>query len=208
MSRVSFQPDEERLIDDIESLKIYCDPMRIRIMQAMVRQPRTVNQIADELGVPFTRLYYHINLLEKHQLIRLVDTQAFSGAVEEKYYQVSAYNFVVDRNLLTFSESNPQNDGLNALLETIWDSTRADIRHSAESGLIDMPHTPPEPQTLFLRRGFFRLPPDQARQFYERLMALFQEFDQVESDKDDPFYGVTIAVYPTALPYQESDSEG
>lgn len=46
MSRMSFQPDEERLIEDIESLKIYCDPMRM--MQAMVR---LVNQIADELGV-------------------------------------------------------------------------------------------------------------------------------------------------------------
>lgn len=204
MSRV--HPDEERLIDDIESLKIYCDPMRIRIMQAMVRQPRTVNQIADELGVPFTRLYYHINLLEKHNLIRLVDTQAFSGAVEEKYYQVSAYNFVVDRSLLTFSETNPQNDGLNALLETILDNTRADIRHSAEVGLIDMQKTPPEPNTLLLRRGFYRLPPEQARQFYERLTALFQEFDMVESTKDDPFYAVAIAVYPTALPYQESDN--
>ncbi len=46
MSWVAFQPDEERLIEDIESLKIYCDP--VRMMKAMVR---LVNQIADELGV-------------------------------------------------------------------------------------------------------------------------------------------------------------
>lgn len=203
MSNTRVQPEEIRLIDDLESLKIYSDPMRIRIMQTMVREPRTVNQIAEELGVPFTRLYYHINLLEKHNLIRLVDTQVFSGAVEEKYYQVSAYNFVVDRSLLTFGDPAVENDGLNVLLETILDPTRDDIRRSAEAGSIDMAQTPPEPNALLLRRGFLRLPPEQARSLYERLTALFQEFNLIEGGKDDPFYAVTIAVYPSAFPYGE-----
>jgi DNA-binding transcriptional ArsR family regulator len=75
------QPDDEQIIYDLEALKVYFDPQRARIMQALAGAPRTVHEVADILDVPFTRLYYQFNLLEKHGFIRVVQTRSLAGAV-------------------------------------------------------------------------------------------------------------------------------
>ena len=198
-------PEAERTVSDVESLKVYFDPVRLRLLHEMSRAPRSVHALADATGIPFTRLYYHMHQLEKHGFIRLVETRPGAGAIEEKYYQITAYTFVVDRALMMLG--TPVGDaGFDAVQSSVFDATKADIRRSLESGLIDLALFPPEPRSLMARRGVFRLQPDDARAFYDRLNALKMEFYHRESNAEDAeYYNLTVAFYPTALKVSPED---
>jgi DNA-binding transcriptional ArsR family regulator len=199
------QPDDERVIDDIEALKVYFDPLRIRLVQAMAHQPRSVNELAAELNVPFTRLYYHLHLLEQHGFIRLIDVRNISGAVEEKYYQIAARLFRVDRSLLSIGTPEGEK-GLDALLENMIEAAAEDIRKSAREGVINLDVRPPDSASLLLRRGYVRLSPERAQYYYERFIALTREMLDEESSTSDNYYGVLLAVYPSSLPLGENDN--
>lgn len=194
-----WKPEPEMLIHDIEALKVYFDPVRLRLLHEMSDAPRSVHELAAATDMPFTRLYYHIRLLEKHGFIRVVDTQPGAGAIEEKYYQVSAYLFVVDRSLMT--TGTPRGEaGFSAVQEVIFEETRRDIRRSLDTGLIDQKMMPPDPRSLMARRGIFRLEPDDAREFYERLTALKVEFYERESRSETAqYYNLVVILYPTTL---------
>ena len=62
----------------------------------------TVKQIAADLKTPIKKLYYHVNLLEEHGLIRITSTRVVSGIIE-KQYRVTAYRLSVERALRSWS---------------------------------------------------------------------------------------------------------
>lgn len=201
------QPDAERLISDIDTLKVYFDPMRMKVIQAVAAEPRTVHEIAAELNVPFTRLYYHVNMLERHGLIRVVETRNLSGAVEEKYYQVSARVFVIDRKLLTVHPGEGEEDALDTFLAQILEGTHRDILNSVEQGLVDLTVRPPDPDSLMLRHTVSRMPPARVEEFNRRLLALVEEFSDKRGASDDPYYALTIALYRSALAMNRDEGE-
>lgn len=201
------QPDAERLISELETLKVYFDPMRRRVIQAVAGEPRTVHEIAAELDVPFTRLYYHVNLLEKHGLVRVVETRNLSGAVEEKYYQVSARVFVIDRRLLTARPGAGDEDALGTFLVQVLEGTRRDILNSVEQGLVNLSMRPPDPDGLMLRHAVARMPPEHVAAFNQRLMALVEEFSDQRGTPDDDYYALTITLYRSALAMGREEGE-
>lgn len=200
------QPDAERTIYSLETLKVYFDPVRAQIMQEVANTPRTVQQIAEALDVPFTRLYYHIKMMEKHGLIRMVDVKQMPGAIEEKYYQVSARMFLVDRSLLTF-DPNSKNDGLETILKNVFDASHKDVRHSVREGRIDMSIPPPHPKSLFSRRTIIRIPEEKALEFQRELIALVAKYQSIETTPDDPYYAAVMALYATNVPYEDEDED-
>ena len=78
---------QEFLVDDLEMLKVIAHNTRLDILQSL-KKPKTVKEIARLLKLPATKLYYHVNLMEKHGLIQVVETNIVSGIVEKKYYKV------------------------------------------------------------------------------------------------------------------------
>src|SRR4051794_29356500 len=77
--------DDVLVVSDLELLRLVSDPLRIQILEHMRETPRTVKELAADLEVPATRLYYHMNLLESHGLIRVASTRMISGIVEKRY---------------------------------------------------------------------------------------------------------------------------
>ena len=78
--------EEEYLVTDLETIKIISDPLRVQILEHIgltseVGKLITVKEIAEALDIPPTKLYYHINLLEKHDLIRVAETRAKARAL-------------------------------------------------------------------------------------------------------------------------------
>jgi len=200
------QPDAERIIHSLDTMKVYFDPVRTRIMQEMAHTPRTVQQIAEALGVPFTRLYYHVKMMEKHDLIRMVDIKQMPGAIEEKYYQVSARMFVIDRNLLTFDPQG-KNDSLELVLKKVFDESHTDVRQSVQAGRVDMSVVPPHPKSLFARRMVLRLNEENAVEFQKDLMDLYVKYQSKETSTDDTYYGAVLALYPSNAPFEESEDD-
>lgn len=200
-------PGEVMIIEDLETVKVMYHPLRIRIMRALTNHPRSVNQLAEELNVPFTRLYYHMQLMEKHGIIRLVNKRLFSGAVEEKYYRISAYDFRTSLSLRTL-DGKINEEWLNRSVLNLLDDTRQDLHRSLEAGLINNEHRPPHPNALNMTREFFQLAPEDVSEFHNRLKALIREFQERENQPGDPWYAFLNVLYPTQYPLLDEEDNG
>jgi DNA-binding transcriptional ArsR family regulator len=77
-------------ISDLEQVKALAHPLRMRIIEALAAsEPMTTKQVAESLGEKPTRLYHHVDLLEKTGLIRLTHTRQNRGTTE-KYFEAIA----------------------------------------------------------------------------------------------------------------------
>ncbi len=196
----SFEPEREKLIQGVESLKVYFDPLRLRIIQEVADQARSIPEIAEALNLPFTRLYYHINLLESAGFIKLVDVRRGAGAIEEKYYRVAARLFVVDRSLMTPGTARGD-EGLEAVLNTVLDGTRRSIYDGIDAGVLDPAKRTPDPSAIVILRGVFTLTPELAEDFQRRIKELVIDFNsvQVPSQENAREYNLAIVLNPTVL---------
>ncbi len=86
--RMSPHPIPEALeLDTLEQFNALLSPRRLELVEAL-DTPRSAKELAGELGVPVTRLYYHLNTLTSHGIIRVVEERP-RGALVERVYQVA-----------------------------------------------------------------------------------------------------------------------
>lgn len=191
-----FEPAAEFEITSLDTLKVFADPLRQKLIEAMTDQPRTVKQVAGELDLAPTKLYYHINLLEEHGLIRVTDTRVVSGIIE-KQYRASASSYAIRRSLLTPGSSG--SDGLQTALDAMIAPMRDEITRGVQNGVIDTSEDAPIQRKLRIWRAFSKLTPEEAEAFYERLEALVTEFDAKKplGDKRTSAYTLVVGIYPT-----------
>lgn len=84
-------PQDYMEVEDIAVFETLNNPLRFRILRRLV-EPKSIREVAEELGVPPTRLYYHFNLLEEAGVIAVVETRKV-GAMLQKLYQNTAKSF-------------------------------------------------------------------------------------------------------------------
>ncbi|MBZ0285317.1 MAG: helix-turn-helix domain-containing protein [Anaerolineae bacterium] len=204
----SHKPDPEFTINDLETLKVLADPLRIQIVELCTQSARTVKQVAAVLNMPPTKLYYHIKLLEERALIRVVDTRIVSGIVE-KQYQAAALNYRVNRELFKLT-SQAGKEGLNVMLTGLFDDIREDIQTSVEAGVLDVSADGDDGKapghSLLLARHTLHLNPDDAEEFYRRLKGLVREYVRDEHDAlghEGAPYGLLVALYPSTAKTSE-----
>lgn len=88
-------PQQEAFtLKNLDQVKVLADPLRIRILEALCEE-RTTKQVADLLGEKPSKLYHHVEALEKVGLIALTRTRQNRGTVE-KYYLAVARTFRAD----------------------------------------------------------------------------------------------------------------
>lgn len=208
-----FRPDPEFIINDLETLKVMADPLRLQIAELITQAPRTVKQVAAVLNLPPTKLYYHIKLLEEKSLIRVVDTRIVSGIVE-KQYQAAAFHYRVNPELFSLT-SQAGKEGLNVMLTGVFDDTREDIQQSADADVLDVSPQMDDPKllnrSLLIERNALRLRPEQAEAFYQQLKALINTYVEQSRANGDvanlPLYGLLAALYPSARTTPAQDAE-
>jgi len=204
-NQTELEIEKERTISDLETLKVIADPLRIHILEIIALRNEagagcTVKEIAQELERPPTKLYYHINQLEKHDFIRVAETRIVSGIIE-KLYQITARRYHVDRDLLSpqAAPGGEEMDTLLTLLPGVFEATSRDIKRSLEAGLIDLSETGPKHHRLILSRLSLTLTEEQAASLYEQLDDWIQEYSQAEPDPDQArHYSFLFALYPAA----------
>ncbi len=196
-SRVETPVEEAFVIDDLETLKVIADPLRKRIME-LLEKPGTVKMVAQRLEMPPSKLYYHVNLLEEHGLLRVTDMRLVSGILE-KHYQVAARTINVKSGLLSPSVGD---EGLNMMLAEMLEHTADDIRAAARAGVIEFEADAPKQRKLFMSRLEVTLTEAQALAFQEQLKALIEGLSDAAADDDDPDvreYMVQISMFPRYL---------
>lgn len=202
MSDTPFQIEEEFVINDLETLKVVADPLRIRILEFFGdEKPHTVKQISTALEIAPNKLYYHVNMLEEYGLLHVVDTRIVSGIIE-KLYMVVAHTLQVNRNLL--SPSSGSNEGLTLMVETLLDETKRSIFESARAGLIDTSEEAPTLDRLIMGSMTGRLNAEDAHEFIQKLNALVEEYATRDSDDGKP-YRMIFAVFPSVLPTADQE---
>ena len=196
---------EVLIIDNLETMKVIADPLRIRIIELLM-DPNTVKNIAAELDIPATKLYYHFKQLEEHGLIRVVDTRIVSGIVE-KHYQVTARSYRIKRGLI--SPNTPESDeSVDILLGGLFDDTRHDVIDSMKAGIIKPSEGPDDsehvtPEGMYLNRGYLWLTDEEHSEFMEALMALLKDFGHRHEDNPDDdarrkIFSVLVTLFPSS----------
>lgn len=178
------------LINDLETLRTIGNPTRMAILE-LLYQPRSVTDIARRLGVPRTRLYHHINLLEEKGIIRVTETRK-AGPMTERIYEASAKHYRPGPNLLT---SGTLQERAQAVVSTVLDTTRADLYRSILDGVVSLDRRDTQ-RHLSLGRVVGRISKARFEEFVTRLEDLSRDFEDEDGD-GEPF-AFTWVLYPTA----------
>lgn len=180
----------------LKTLKLMADPVRSRLVGLFSGGATTVQQLAEQLGVPLTRLYYHVHLLEQHGLLQVVAQQPRGGTVE-KVYATTARTFLIDRSEFA---ADPQAalEQANVLADFALGETTKALRKSVLDGSIDLQQNPPHPDSLHIRRGLGRISKARAEKLHQRLLAVMEEFTAPDDNplEDGGEYVLALAFFP------------
>lgn len=188
------QPLPELYIRDIAAIRVLADPRRLEILQLM-QEPTTVKAVAGALDVAPASLYYHVNLLAEHNLIRVVGHSIETGIVE-KHYQVTAREFKLTNPLLTGGAV--PDDAADAIYTNLLDETKRDFRLAFQRR---SPDEPSPPRTPFFSKKRLRLSDEQLTAFHARLDGLMQEAATLAAQNGvsgEKLYELTVVFYDKA----------
>lgn len=201
-------PDIEQLdyleVENPEIFEVLNNPLRFRILRRLI-EPSSIRQVAEELGVPPTRLYYHFNLLEEAGVIHVVETRKV-GAMLQKVYQTRAKSFRPSPKL-TDSDLPPK-ELARITSGVVLDGAKADALETLTKNFAAIKDDRPAdkvPGSLGRTVGFFS--EDEARAFAEKLERFIEEeFGDERDRREGSEYGFTFVFFPIAGSIDEAGS--
>ena len=193
----SAEPLAERVVGDVETLRALSDPLRIRILEAMVQangESWTVKRIAAALGVGPTKLYHHIKILEERELIRPAGQKLVRGIVETSY-RIGQLQLRLDRRLLASGRADVR-DAAQQAVAAVFDQARGDLDRAIAAGLVLLEGAADPRRPLLLSRSVLRTSPERAAELRDRLADLAAEYG---SDAEgDLTLGLLVSLHPIA----------
>ena len=197
------------LVDNLETLKVLTDPIRIEILHILDPEPQTINQVAEKLGLSNSRLYYHFRILEEHGLISVVHTRMVDNIVE-KFYWSTAADFDIDKTLLDFSsESGKEN--IERLVSSTVETTRMDMLRSLQARRENLASgSASVPREMIITNIKKRLTDETFQAFIKRLKDLLEEFSKLPEEKsegeDITQFSLAVYAYPNYY-YEQGQAE-
>jgi DNA-binding transcriptional ArsR family regulator len=189
-------PEDEFIIHDLETLQLAADPLHLQLLTTIRDQSKSIKQVAAELQLDQVKLYYHFNLLESHGLVKVVMERKVRHLVE-RFYRIRAYRLRVEEQLLSIG-SRPEENANEQMLVYVFDKAKTKLRKGLEGGWIEGENSQ-QPQRRFIaQRNSLRLPPEEARLFFEKMTALSRQFqEQLDSPGSyGDWYDFVLAMYP------------
>ena len=165
---------DEVIADTPEAFKALADGTRLELLDLLLERGATTSQLAAALGKPKGTVGYHLKVLEKCGLIRIVRTRQVR-AMTEKYYGRTG------RTIILSGPGKAEDP-----LFIIHDALR-DVR------IVDG-----DPLPMFTARRA-RISEQRAVEYASRLAELAAEFASEPRD-GERVYGMIAGVYPTNLP--------
>src|SRR5262245_336642 len=124
---------EPYTLKNLDQIKVLADPLRIRVLEGFCEE-RTTKQVAEFLGEKVTKLYHHVDALERVGLIKLSRTRQNRGTVE-KYYVAVATTFRADSRAFQPKKKmkgGEKSTAMRQMISTIFDTTSAELTSLAE----------------------------------------------------------------------------
>lgn len=183
-------------IEDPEVFEVLNNTLRTRILRRLV-EPNSIRQVAEELKVPPTRLYYHVNLLEEAGIIEVVETRKV-GAMLQKIYQTKAKSFRPSPKL---ADGDLEPHELARITSgVVLDGARADAIEALTKNFAHVKAGEPDaklPGSIGRVLSFFTL--EEAREFSKKLQEFIEEeFDRDQEPPGRDEYSFTYVFFPIA----------
>ena len=87
---MGFNMDESiKIVEDSGFIKALLDETRRKMVLEMAREPKTLTELAENLGKTPATIHYHIKRLSKAGIVKLVKTRVVNNNLVEKYYQTT-----------------------------------------------------------------------------------------------------------------------
>lgn len=84
-------------MNEIEQLRATAHPLRLRMLSLLTGATMSAAEVARELGVTQANASYHLRLLERSALVRVVEEVKVNGGVARRYrHEASAQPFAID----------------------------------------------------------------------------------------------------------------
>ena len=94
-----------QVIEDPAAAAVALDPIRARLLAAL-EEPASAGALAPRVGLSRQKVNYHLNALEQHGLIELVEARA-RGGITERVLQATALHYVVSPAALGEDAADP-----------------------------------------------------------------------------------------------------
>lgn len=176
-----------REIDTLEAFAAMVAPYRLQLLE-IFRSPATVKYAAAELGVPATRLYYHVNALVAHGLLQIVSERKV-GAMTERRFCVTANTFRPSRAFM--DRYGP--DGLEEVVRLTFRSAEAALGRAIQFGGVTLDERDSERVAL----GYYSiwLSPEHLEDLVGKLNELLRDIP--DDENGIPVAGL-VALFPRA----------
>lgn len=159
--RPDYDTEEVLVLSTPGQLRAVSNAIRVRILGVLSEGAATITQMADAFDQPKGTLNYHVKLLERENLVRVVRTRKVR-AITEQFYGRTATRFeVAPEPSLTGSEDLM---GIRFLERILRDAKR----------------TPFDDEVPQFALAHARIPVDRAREFAERVNEMAKEFKRAE----------------------------
>lgn len=193
----------------LEQVKVLADPLRIRILEAFC-QERTTKQVAELIGEKPTKLYHHVDALERIGLISLIRTRQNRGTVE-KYYQAVARAFRADTRIFNAAGTpeSEQNATIRQMVTTIFDQTASELTALVDRSENVTKALEEEGIIAYLEIHGTK---KEIKAIRARLRALLRSItavaERAEGDAKEPLerHRLTLACYPLDIPKRRPKS--
>ena len=131
MARKKFEQVPLLTLTDLDQVRVLADPLRVRVIGLLCEKERTTKQVAEELGEKPTKLYHHVEALEKVGLIRQTRTRRNRGTLE-RYYLAIARSFKAEAAVFRSDETaQPDTEAMASVISTILDGTSHELMQLA-----------------------------------------------------------------------------
>jgi DNA-binding transcriptional ArsR family regulator len=120
----------------LDQLRALAEPLRFRMVETLIAAEQSATGLARALGVPTTRLYHHLEQLEKAGLIKVV-RQVRRRGVDERVYQATAHELALAENLLAMNPDPSQSkDSLLSLARSVLGAAFDELVDAINAGRV------------------------------------------------------------------------
>lgn len=168
--------EDLRIVTSPAELKGMYHPLRSTLLDLVLERAASVQELAQAVGRPKSTVAYHVGVLVDADLLKVVDTRRVR-AIEERYYGRTARTFYV-------GAIAPDQ------VETVVNSLEA---AAAESG----PAHRADTLRCLLRHA--RISPERAREFWQRVFALLDDYSELPREGEQT-YAFVAGLYPVDHP--------
>jgi len=93
---------EIRVLENPKIVKVLASETRVKILTEIVKEPKSLSQLARIMGISPAAVYYHLRQLENIRFAKIVRTKVVNNNFTEKYYQAT-----IPSSMMNFSFETP-----------------------------------------------------------------------------------------------------